>query len=116
MKIGKEDLLFKVMLNRMKIKNVIGSSKISKNIPAPYTCWRDYWAGEVGFKFEESTEYECPACGKSITKERFDGCHVQKANSTDKRWYIVPLCDRCNQRTGDFEVAGDLLVPVPSNL
>ena len=43
------------------------------------------------------------------------GAHVQKANSSDKSWYITPLCKACNQRTDEFDVFWDL-VPVPSNL
>lgn len=43
------------------------------------------------------------------------GAHVQKAYSIDQKWYIVPLCSSCNQRTDTFEVY-ETLVPVPSNL
>ena len=90
----------------MKVKNVNGSSRF----PAPtgYNSWLDYWKAQTG---------------KSVTYCSVDGCtgrdlvgaHVQKANSTDKCYYIVPLCRSCNQRTDEFEVS-QTLVPVPSNL
>ena len=100
----------------MKIKNINGSSKVSNKAPLPYSCWRDYWAGIAGFTFEEGVYYICPSCGKQFLKDNFDGCHVQKVNSIDKRWYIIPLCDSCNHITGEVEVDGNLLVDVPSNL
>lgn len=100
----------------MKIKNVIGSSKISKNAPKTNTCWRDYWESRFGYELEEGVMYECPACGNGVTKEHIDGCHVQKVNSIDKSWYIVPLCDSCNQKTGELDVDETLLVPVPNNV
>lgn len=28
------------------------------------------------------------------------GAHVQKDNSTDKSWYIIPLCRTCNAKAG----------------
>jgi hypothetical protein len=33
------------------------------------------------------------------------GGHVQKESRTDKRWYVVPLCNDCNQKRGqDLDV------------
>ncbi len=102
----------------MKIKNVKGSSKISKKPPLPYTTWLDYWESKANFKLQEGVKYTCPACGKSFYRKDFDGCHVQKADDkNDISWYIIPLCSSCNQKSNDiFDVDGDLLVPVPSNL
>ena len=98
------------------IHNVKGSSKISQKPPFPYGSWLQYWEGKTGNRIEPNTLYRCPGCGKSITRENFDGCHVQKLNVLDKKWYIVPLCDSCNHRTDAFSVNGELLFPVPSNL
>ena len=58
-------------------------------------------------------KYTCGASGCSNSD--LVGAHVQKANSSDKSWYITPLCKACNQRTDEFDVFWDL-VPVPSNL
>ena len=61
--------------------------------------------------------YVCPTCGRSFYPKDWDGCHVQKAESYDKSWYVVPLCKSCNQRIGEVLDIGDLkMVPVPSNL
>ena len=101
----------------MKIENVRGSSKYEK--PKGYSSWREYWEKNCGlnFSFQEGNVYKCPACGRGVSPKNWDGCHVQKADSTDRNWYIVPLCDSCNQRENEVLDIGDLkMVPVPSNL
>ena len=90
----------------MLIKNVIGSSRFVK--PSGYASWLDYWKAITG-----KNPYVCSASG--CLKTDLVGAHVQKANSKDQRWYIVPLCSSCNQRTGILEFK-EVLVPVPSNL
>lgn len=98
------------------VHNVKGSSKISQKPPFPYFSWINYWENNGGCKIETGKYYNCPACGKAVTREHFDGCHLQKVGLVDRSWYIVPLCDSCNHRTDMFSVNKDLLVPVPSNL
>lgn len=90
----------------MYVKNVSGSSRFPA--PAGYSSWLKYWEKQTG----EST-YFCSADGCLGTN--LVGAHVQKAYSDDKKWYIVPLCTSCNQRTDTFNVS-KTLVPVPSNL
>ncbi len=99
----------------MKIHNVTGSSKVSAKPPYPYTSWLKYWEAKKGFVLDPNKWYNCPACGNAFQRKNFDGCHVQKYGSTDRKWYIIPLCDSCNQSTGILEVDETLLVPVPSN-
>ena len=89
-----------------KVKNVVGSSRFP--VPFGYSSWLDYWEKQTG---ESATS--CGTCGMFAAAEV--GAHVQKADSTDKRYYITPLCRRCNQRTDEFYV-NTKLVPVPSNL
>ena len=89
----------------MRVKNVIGSGRFSA--PAGYRSWLDYWEKKTGSK-----AFFCSA--SNCFSSNLVGAHVQKANSTDNRWYIIPLCSSCNQRTDTFEVSGTL-VPVPSN-
>ena len=98
------------------IHNVKGSSKISQKPPFPYDSWLQYWEGVSGIKIEPNTLYNCPGCGKAITRMNFDGCHVQKVGLVDRSWYVIPLCDSCNHRIDMFSVDENLLVPVPSNL
>ena len=78
----------------MKIKNINGTSQT--------TCvcgsWLKHWE-----KFsDQKTEY-CQA--KNCTKKDPVGAHVQKANSSDNKWYIYPLCSGHNQATGELEVS-----------
>ena len=44
----------------------------------------------------QSKPYHCPACGSPFVEV---GAHVQKHNSSDKNWYIVPLCKACNNKS-----------------
>ena len=98
----------------MFIHNVKGSSKISVKPPKPYDSWLSYWEDKANCKLEANTYYKCPACGEATLRKDFDGCHVQKVNSTDQKWYIVPLCDACNQRKDQPDV-DEIFVPVADN-
>ena len=98
------------------IHNVKGSSKISKEPPFPFTSWLKYWEAQANFDIKEGVSYNCPGCGRTITRKNFDGCHVQKVGLVDRKWYLIPLCDSCNHRTDMFTIDGNLLVPVPSNI
>lgn len=101
----------------MKVENVKGSSEVSPNPPSPYTSWLNYWEVEVEYFLRPNTYYYCPACRYEFLKENLNGCHVRKVNDLlDRRWYIVPLCDSCNQRDGILDIGNVSLVPVPSNL
>lgn len=89
----------------MRVKNVNGSGRFSA--PVGYRSWLDYW--------EKKTDSKAIFCSASnCFGGNLVGAHVQKANSTDNSWYIIPLCSSCNQRIDTFEVSGTL-VPVPSN-
>ena len=89
-----------------RVKNVNGSSRFPA--PSGYNSWLEYWEKQTGVK--KST------CGASnCSNGDLVGAHVQKVNSTDKKYYITPLCRSCNQRTDEFDVAWQL-IPVPSNL
>ena len=91
----------------MKVKNVIGSSRFPK--PKGYDSWLDYWIAQKGWKPAFCSTNGCyRLCAV--------GAHVQKVYGSDKKWYIVPLCESCNHRTDEFEVPDTYLVPVPSNL
>ncbi len=93
----------------MFVKNVKGSDEISKD-PKKGNSWREFWEIQTGETIGDY--YTCPACGKRVTKEHVDGCHVQKAYSIDLSWYIVPLCDGCNHRKDIFSIGDTTLTPV----
>jgi hypothetical protein len=89
-----------------KVKNVSGSSRFTP--PSGYSSWLDYWEKQTGGK-----RFICGAT--DCSKKDLVGAHVQKIDSSDKKWYITPLCKTCNQRTDELNVVWDL-VPVPHNL
>lgn len=65
--------------------------------------WLAYW--------ENATEIEANRCHKlGCTQHATDGAHVQLDDSNDKRWYVVPLCHKCNCQFGEhFLVEGPLV-------
>ena len=87
----------------MKIKNIKGSSKVSAK-PKNFDSWLQFWEHFAGQTLTRNKYWICPACGESVLGSKFDGCHVQKVNSTDQKWYIVPLCDACNHRIDEPDV------------
>ena len=77
----------------MKITNINGTSDT--------TCvcgsWLRHWE-----KFSSQSITICPV-GICMNKDLV-GAHVQKSDSSDKKWYIYPLCNAHNQSTGTLEV------------
>lgn len=97
----------------MKIKNITGSSKVSEK-PKHFGSWLQFWEHFAGQTIDRNKNWICSACGKPVPRKNIDGCHVQKADSTDQKWYIVPLCDACNQREDEPDV-DETLVSVADN-
>ena len=77
----------------MKIKNINGTSQT--------TCSCGSWLKHWG-KFSGQIITYCPV--KNCLDKNLVGAHVQKANSSDNKWYIYPLCNSHNQSTGELEV------------
>jgi len=79
----------------MKIKNINGTSQT--------TCacgsWLKHWKNFSG----QSIPSYCPVT-KCVEKDLM-GAHVQKANSSDDKWYIYPLCSAHNKSTEVLEVS-----------
>lgn len=65
--------------------------------------WLQYW--------EEATGLKANLCKNLFCNEKAtDGSHVQLANSTNRKWYIIPLCHRCNCHFGEeLTVIGPLV-------
>ena len=78
----------------MKVININGTSD--------NTCrcgsWLEHWKKLSG----QAVPSYCAE--KACTKKPTVGAHVQKDNSTDKGWYIVPLCDEHNRQTKSLEL------------
>lgn len=79
----------------MKIKNINGTSDT--------TCvcgsWLKHWEN---FSDQKVPTY-CPV--SSCINKDLVGAHVQKADSSDEKWYICPLCSVHNQSTETLEVS-----------
>lgn len=76
----------------IKVKNLRGTS--DSPVPSGYSSWLDYWEKKTGRYY--------PDCAVNGHYHKADvGAHVQKADSTDNRWYIVPVCYAINNRRGE---------------
>jgi hypothetical protein len=75
----------------MKVNNINGTSQSICKCGS----WLDHWKNYSG----QSLPTYCPE--KSCTNKPDVGAHVQKDSSTDRSWYIVPLCKRHNSLTGE---------------
>lgn len=65
--------------------------------------WLKYWEDATGMKANWCHRVNC-------FSKATDGAHVQLDDSSDKNWYIVPLCHRCNCQFGEhFIVEGPLV-------
>lgn len=99
------------MINYVKVKNIHGTSKerYAESYPKEYNSWIDYWKNKC--------DYSCPSfcTNNECTNDVKVGAHVIKEKcENDRRWYIVPLCNKCNHPNNEdfFEVDEDYLVPV----
>jgi hypothetical protein len=91
----------------MKVVNINGTSAK----PCKCGSWLDHWKNASG----RSLAKYCPEANCIETPEV--GAHVQKDSSTDRNWYIVPLCRTHNAETGHSLVISDStrLVSVDAN-
>lgn len=89
----------------VKVKNLNGTS--DNNPPSPYLTWKEWWEDKKGRKVGICS---CEGC---LNRAEV-GAHVQKANVSDRKWYIVPLCTRCNvsKKNVEFSVNENDLEPV----
>jgi len=78
----------------MKVRNINGTSD--------NTCkcrsWINHWE-----KYAEKTATMCSATACFISKDLV-GAHVQKDDSNNKSWYIIPFCEHHNKKTEEIEV------------
>ncbi len=81
------------------VKNINGTSDTTCKCGS----WLQHWKN---FTIQTATYCSITSC---INTDLL-GAHVQKANSIDNNWYIVPLCRSHNNSTGVFEVGATALV------
>jgi len=90
----------------MKVNNVNGTS-VSK---CSCGSWLDHWKR---FSRQLTPSY---CSEKQCTRGPEVGAHVQKDSSTDRAWYIVPLCARHNSETGKSIEIIDSVALVSANV
>jgi hypothetical protein len=90
----------------MKVKNINGTSQ--------NTCkcgsWLDHWKK---FSHQSISQY---CSEKTCIKKPEVGAHVQKDNSTDAGWYIVPFCNTHNGETNESLEIVDSVALVSANV
>jgi hypothetical protein len=74
----------------VKVKNINGTSSNTCKCGSWLKHWEKYSGEKAGLCNE-----------KSCTNSATIGAHVQKLNSIDDSWYIVPLCNKHNNKRGE---------------
>ncbi len=90
----------------MKVKNINGTSRNACNCGS----WLEHWKNYGG----RSLPASC-AVGSCNQKPEV-GAHVQRNDSTDSSWYIIPLCKAHNGETGKSLSVSDFTKLVPANV
>jgi hypothetical protein len=90
----------------MKVININGTSL---NI-CKCGSWLNHWKKFGG---QDLPSY---CSEKSCLKKPEVGAHVQKDNSTDRKWYIIPLCTVHNLKTGESIEIMDGVALVSANV
>lgn len=89
----------------MKVRNINGTSQNACKCGS----WLKHWEKFGG----KSAPTYCSE--SSCTEKELVGAHVQKDTSTDKSWYIVPLCKKHNAKTDSLTIS-DLTTLVSANV
>ena len=80
----------------MKVRNINGTSSNTCKCASWLKHWGKFSGGTAGLCKEKT-------CMSTATV----GAHVQKSDSTDQNWYIIPLCDSHNKMVGkEIELYG----------
>jgi len=90
----------------MQVKNINGTSDNSCNCGSRLEHWKKYSG--------QPPPASCPVttCGE----EPEEGARVQRDNSTDTKWYIIPLCKTHNGKKGASIEIGDYKTLVSANV
>ena len=77
-----------------KIKNINGTTETSSNCE---NCgsWISHWSTVGAYKVPD----KCIVVGCTENNNtKVEGAHVQKADNSDNKWYIAPLCHTHNMK------------------
>ena len=90
---------------KMKVQNLNGTSD--------NTCkcgsWLQHWKNYSRLSANECVVNNCR--NKSEV-----GGHVQKGDSLDQKWYVIPVCTACNAKRGQDLHIDDKVELVPANV
>lgn len=75
----------------MKATNINGTSDNTCNCEGG---WLGHWEKFSGKEVSDCREINC-------SSKATVGAHVQKDSSTDRSWYIIPLCKEHNNKKGE---------------
>lgn len=89
----------------VEVINIKNTSQDRYSDPKGYNSWLDYWKNNSIFPLP--TFCQCEGC-LNDTKV---GAHVMRTSGS-RKWYIVPLCYKCNSKDEPFNVDEDYLVEV----
>lgn len=90
----------------MKVKNINGTSSNLCNCGS----WLEHW----GNYSNQSLPTYCPE--KNCINKPEVGAHVQKYDSTDSSWYIIPLCRIHNGKKGETIEVSDSIALGSANV
>lgn len=90
----------------MRVTNINGTSDNTCNCGS----WLNHWKN---FSRQSIPKY-CPE--ESCVQKPGVGAHVQRDDSSDARWYIVPLCKTHNGETGKSLTISDSVTLVSANV
>ena len=90
----------------MRVTNINGTSQNTCNCGS----WLEHWKKFSG----QAIPSHCPVM--SCLQKPEVGAHVQKDNSTDRSWYIIPLCKTHNAETGKSLDVTDSIAFVSANV
>ena len=95
-------------INNMSIETVknINGTGANAVLPSGYSSWKDFWEQKTGRKANTCNRVGCTSTANIV------GAHVQ-IEGYGNSWYIVPLCQADNMRSGTFRAFGPF-VPVNS--
>ena len=90
----------------MTVTNINGTSDNICKCGSWLAHWKNYSGQELPTYCPESSCIQKPEVG----------AHVQKGNSTDKSWYIIPFCKKHNGKAGETLTVSDTIKLVPANV
>jgi hypothetical protein len=101
----KELIKYSEKITSIKIHNINGTSSSTCKCGS----WRKHWEKFSG----KGWPSKCPVLDCKNHPEV--GAHVQKDDSTNGNWYIVPLCQEHNKKTGSLSIKVSIKF-VPANV